>query len=202
MKNGLIIWNVILSLVAGYLVIAQFSSKKKTTKGVKSSYTDSSASGNQFRMAYFEMDSVAASFGLVKELKTELAKREEEINSEIDRLTKNMQQRYNYYQNLAQAGTLSQAQSETASQEMKTLDEQMKNRRAQLDQEYNELTMRRQNDIKSKIEEFIKKYNEIKKYSYIVSYEQGLFYFKDTAYNITPDVVKGLNEMYKPAKTK
>ena len=198
MKNGLFIWNVVLSLVAGYLLIIHFSSKKGNTKEDKVSSTDNTPGSNQFRMAYFEMDSVAANFDLVKELRAELAKKEEEINSEIDRLSKNMQQRYNYYQNQAQAGSLSQAQSETASQELKSLDDQIKNRKQQLDTEFNELTMRRQNDIKSKIEEFLKKYNETKKYSYIVSYEQGLFYLKDTAYNITPDVVKGLNELYKP----
>ena len=200
MKNGLIIWNVILSLVAGYLLIGQFGSKKNNKKGTDGTHSESTSSGNQFRMAYFEMDSVAANFDMVKELRTELSKKETEINAELDRLNKNMQQRYNYYQNQAQAGSLSQAQSETASQELKTLDDQIKNRKQQLDQEFNELTMRRQNDIKSKIEDFLKKYNQTKNYSYIVSYEQGLFYLKDTAYNITPDVVKGLNELYKPKK--
>ena len=198
MKNGLFIWNVVLSLVAGYLLIIHFNSKKGNIQHDKASSANNTAGSNQFRMAYFEMDSVAANFDLVKELRTELAKKEEEINSEIDKLSKNMQQRYNYYQNQAQAGSLSQAQSETASQELKSLDDQIKNRKQQLDTEFNELTMRRQNDIKSKIEEFLKKYNETKKYSYIVSYEQGLFYLKDTAYNITSDVVKGLNELYKP----
>lgn len=200
MKNGLIIWNVLLSLVAGYLLIVQFGSKKSGTKSTSGTHADTTRSTGPFKMAYFEMDSVAANFELVKELRTELAKKEEEINSELDRLTKNMQQRYNYFQNQAQAGTLSQEKSEAASQELKALDDQMKNRKQQLDTEYNELTLRRQNDIKAKIEEFLKKYNQDKNYSYIVSYEQGLFYFKDTAYNITPEVVKGLNEMYKPKK--
>ena len=189
-----------MSLVAGYLLISHFTSKNKNSGGVKITHSDTSSKG-QSGMAYFEMDSLAAGVELVKELRAEMIKKEEEINSEMDRLGKNLQQRYNYYQNKAQAGTLTQAEQEAASQEMKTLDEQMKNRRTQLDQEYNDFTVRRQNDIKLKIEEFFKKYNQAKKYSYIVSYEQGLFYFKDTAYNITADVVKGLNEMYK-AKAK
>ena len=67
-----------------------------------------------------------------------MARKEEEINNEIDRLGKNLQQRYNFFQNKAQAGTLTQAESDAASQEMKTLDKQMKNRRAQLDQDFNE----------------------------------------------------------------
>ena len=83
---------------------------------------------------------------------------------------------------------------------MKNLDDQMKSRKQALDSDYSDFVMRRQNEIKSKIETFLKEYNRTKDYSYIVSYEQGLFYYKDTAYNITADVVKGLNELYKTKK--
>ena len=83
---------------------------------------------------------------------------------------------------------------------MKKLDDDIKNRRQQLDQEYNELMVRKQNDIKNKIEGFLKEYNKTKNFSYIISYEQGLFYFKDTAFNITTDVIRGLNQYYKSGK--
>ncbi len=115
-------------------------------------------------------------------------------------IRKNLQQKFNYYQNQAQSGSLSEAQSQVASEEMKKLDEQLKLRKQQLDQEYSDFMVRRQNDIKTKIEGFLKEYNQTKDYSYIVSYEQGLFYYRDTAYNITADVVKGLNQLHKPKK--
>ena len=83
---------------------------------------------------------------------------------------------------------------------MKNLDDQMKSRKQALDSDYSDFVMRRQNEIKSKIETFLKEYNRTKDYSYSVSYEQALFYYKDTAYNITADVVKGLNERYKTKK--
>ena len=60
--------------------------------------------------------------------------------------------------------------------------------------------MTKQNEIKTKIENFLKDYNKTRNYSYIISYEQGLFYYRDTAYNITTDVVKGLNDFYKDPK--
>lgn len=202
MKNGLIIWNVLLSLAVGILLIMQLGSKKRSAYSSKKSVTDSMTVNKQFGIAYFEMDSVAANFEMVKELKTELSKREELINTEMTNRNKALQQKYNYYQNLAQANNLSQAQSEAASKEMKDMDEEMKNRKQQLDQEYNNFMMTKQNEIKTKIEDFLKDYNAKKNYSYIVSYEQGLFYFKDTAYNITADVVRGLNEKYKPVKKK
>lgn len=199
MKNGILIWNVILTLVAGYLLISKFSGQSKG--GVKGkAVKDSLNAGGQFRMAYFEMDSVAANFDLVKEVKAELAKKENDINSELDRRTKDFQQRYSVLQNKAQAGNMSQAELDAATAEIKKLDDDIKTRRQQLDQEYNQLMASRQNDIKTKIENYLREYNKTKNFSYIISYEQGLFYFKDTAFNITADVIKGLNSFYKPAK--
>lgn len=197
MKNGMLIWNVLLSLVAGFLLFKQFGSGGKAAVSSGKKGTDSASNNGQFKMAYFEMDSVAASFELVKEVKTELAKKENAINSEVERLTRTFQQRYGEIQNKANAGTMSQAEVDNATAELKKMDEDLKVRKSQLDQEYNDLMVRRQTEIKNRIEEFLKDYNKTKNYSYIISYEQGLFYFRDSAYNITADVVKGLNQFYK-----
>lgn len=201
MKNGMLIWNVILSLVVAVLLFLHFGSSGQRS-GSKIPDNDSLKGSGQFRMAYFEMDSVASNFDLVKEVKTELAKKEEDINREMDGLARSFQQKYKYYQDQAQAGSLTQAQVDAASAEMKKLDDDMKARKQQLDQEYNDLMVRKQNEIKTKIETFLKEYNKTRNYSYIISYEQGLFYFKDTAYNITADVIKGLNQQHKPLKNK
>lgn len=200
MQRGLLIWNVILSLVAGFLLFRQFSPAGKNAGSGRVSVSDSLKSEGQFRMAYFEMDSVAANFDMVKEVKTELTKKEEEISREMDGMARNFQQKYQYYQNQAKNGTLTREQSDAASAEIQKMDDDIKARKQQLDQEYNDLMVRRQNEIKTKIEAFLKDYNKSKNYSYIISYEQGLFYFRDTAYNITADVVKGLNQLYKPVK--
>jgi outer membrane protein len=122
------------------------------------------------------------------------------MTAEMDRMGKQFQEKYNYYLGQGQAGNLSQTQSEAASVELKKLDDDMKSRKQQLDQEYSDYMVRRQNEIKSKIETFLKEYNKGKDYTYIVSYEQGLFYYRDTAYNITADVISGMNSLYKPEK--
>lgn len=202
MKNGLLIWNLALTLGCGYLLYAHFSGKKSGSSKAEVS-RDGKSTGTEsgtFKIAYFEMDSLAANFDMVKELKSEMLKREETINSEMDRLSKNLQQKFNYYQQQATSGAMNQEQSEEASRIMKSMDDEMKTRKQALDSEYSDFVMRRQNEIKSKIESFLKEYNKTKDYSYIVSYEQGLFYYKDTAYNITADVIKGLNASYKSKK--
>jgi outer membrane protein len=195
MKQGLLIWNIVLTLVAGYLLVTHFTSHKKNIP-VKTADTAGQRSG-EFRMAYFEMDSVSANFEMVKEVRADLTRKEESNNARIESEAKKLQQRFFYYQNLAREGKLSEAQSDSAKKELEKMDENIKQLKLQLDQEYNDYMARRQNDIKSRIETFLKDYNKNRNFSYIVSYEQGLFYFKDTAYNITADLIKGLNESYK-----
>ena len=200
MKNGLLVLNIILTIAVGYLLYAQLSSKKTGSSVDRPVAKDSSANNNSFRIAYFEMDSVEANFSMVKDVKAELNKKEESINTELDRMDKSYREKVNGYQQKAKTQSMTQVQSEMATQELMSTQEQMKNQKQALDQEYNDFMMRRMKDVKTKIEEFLKEYNKSKNYSYIVSYEQGLFYYKDTAYNITSDVIKGLNEMYKSKK--
>ena len=197
MKKGMIIWNVVLSVLSAYFLF-QFVSGGAAKTLSKAKATPA----GPFKMAYFEMDSVEANFELVKELKDELLKKEQGIEQEMQKMANNMQQRYNYYQQQANTGLMNQSQSDAAGRELRNLEEQMKNRKQALDAEYGDFVMRRQNEIKAKIEEYLREYNNASSYTYIVSYEPGLFYYKDTAYNITADLVKGLNERYKPAAKK
>ena len=199
MKNGLLIWNIVLTAIAGYLLYTHLVTKKnnKTDNKISSS-TDSASTNKSFRIAYFEMDSIESNFLMVRDVKAELSKKEESMNNELESMDKMYRNKVNSYQE--QARTMTQSQSEMATQDIMKTQEDMKNRKQTLDQDYNEFVMRRMKDVKNKIEEFLKNYNKTRDYSYIVSYEQGLFYYKDTVYNITSDLIKGLNEIYKGKK--
>ncbi len=195
MKNGMLVLNVILVLAVGYLLFTHLTAKKEKSSVTHAS-SNSPAAGNSFRIAYFEMDSIEANFNMVKDVKTEINAKDEEYNRNLGQLDQTYRNKYNEYM---QKG-MSQTESEAAQMDLKRLGEQLKDQKQILDQKYQDFVMRRNMDIKKKIEEFLVGYNKQKNYSYIVSYEQGLFYYKDTAFNITADVIRGLNEMYKPKK--
>lgn len=199
MKNGLLVWNVILTLVAGYLVYAQFSKKGNVTAAVKNTAKDS-LSVHPFRIAYFEMDSVQANTQLVKDVQAEIEKREKEYTGQLSQHEYAYRNKLQEYQQKEKAGTMVQADYEKAQIELKQLEDRLKNKRQELDQQYQDFVMRSQLSLKQSIEKFIAVYNKEKQYSYIVSYEQGLFYYKDTIYNITADLIKGLNDEYKNKK--
>jgi outer membrane protein len=144
------------------------------------------------------MDSIENSFTVVKDVKNELGREEDRINSEMASLEKKYRDKIAQYQ--SQASTMTQVQSEMANRDVLQMQETMKGKKQELDSRYQDLYMRKMRDVKSKIEDFLKEYNNQKGYSYIVAYEPGLFYYKDTAYNITPDVIKGLNKRYEKKK--
>jgi ribosomal protein RSM22 (predicted rRNA methylase) len=56
-------------------------------------------------------------------------------------------------------------------------------------------------EINKKIEEVVIEYNQSKGFSYIISRQAGDFiYYKDSTFNITNDLVKGLNDRYNKEK--
>ena len=201
MKNGLLVWNVILTLVAGYLLYAQFGKKGNGKVAEKNAAKDSLSINKPFRIAYFEMDSVQANTQLVKEVQGEIEKREKEYTGQLSQYESAYRNKLQEYQQKEKAGSMTtQADYEKAQVDLKQLEDRLKSKRQELDQQYQDFVMRSQLSLKKSIEEFVARYNETKQYSYIVSYEQGLFYYKDTVYNITTDIIKGLNDEYKSKK--
>jgi outer membrane protein len=197
MKNGLLALNGLLLIAVGVLFYLHFTEKRSfVTSNNKS--PQKTLPDTPFRIAYFEIDSVSEHFALVKDVRAELDRRQDSMNNELERLDKSYRDKMSEYQN--KAASMSQVQSESATQDLLRMQDFIKNRKQELDQKYNDLVTRKMNSVKAKIEEFLKEYNKDNRYNYIISYEPGLFYYKDPAFNITDDVVKGLNEMYKSKK--
>ena len=197
MKSISLIFNVVVLLLIGVLFYLHFSAPKttKTTAVSKPADAQPLAANSDCKIAYFEMDSIENSFSMVKDVKAELSRKEEAINNELARMQRSYQEKANEYQ--SKAATMNQVQSEMATKDIMQMQQNLQSRKQQLDEEYQNFYMRRMRDVKTKIEDFLKGYNNDKGFAYIFAYEPGLFYYRDTAFNITGDVIKGLNESYK-----
>jgi outer membrane protein len=95
---------------------------------------------------------------------------------------------------------LSQAEVGSRQQELVQAEKNYTNKEQQLSQELQEESFKRLQEVKKKIESFLAQYNKDKQFAYIFSSNPDLMYYKDTAYDITADIVKGLNAEYKPKK--
>src|ERR1700759_3922595 len=102
LKNGLLIWNIVLTAAVGFLIVSHFKWKDKSAESKVSIAKPDMVAANgakvPFRIAYFEMDSIAGSLYMVRDLKDEMARRQEANDHELEELKRGFQQKFNSYQ--------------------------------------------------------------------------------------------------------
>ena len=196
MKNASLILNIVLLVAVGVLFYLHFSGKKSPEPRFAASSTQNKTMpSGDCKIAYFDMDSINNSFVLIKNVKAELSKEEEKINSTLTNLQKSYNDRITHYQ--GQQETMSQVESEKANRDILQLQDRIRTTKMQMEQKYQDLYMRKMQDVKAKVEEYLKEYNKDKGYAYILAYEPGFIFYRDSALNITSDIIAGLNEKYK-----
>lgn len=194
MKNGLLIWNIVLTLLTGYLLITHFTGKKEEKVASRTAISNNSSVPSGCRIAYFVEDSVESSYKMIKEVVNDLEKKEVEFNNNIANLYAPLNKRR---MELQQKGNLTPAEIESANAELNQLGSRLNARKQELEMEYQNYVTSKNVLVKKSVLDFLNKYNQDKKYAYILSYdESGAFYYKDSAYDITADIVAGLNEEY------
>ena len=199
MNKGLLALNIVLLISVAILFFLFFNKKNNASAMIPiRNNDDTPAQKQQTPVAYFDMDSIEANFFLWKQVQTEVVKREAGINDTINQMRNGFQ---SYYQKLqAQSANLSPRQKDSLGNELAQMDSEIKNRTAELNQKYQTYFMSRQQEIVTKIKNYCKEFNKDKKYSYIIAREPGLFYYTDTAYNVTSELLKGLNAFYTKKK--
>lgn len=197
MKNALLILNIVLLVAVAVLFYLHFSEKKppQPNRVAAAQQPVSTSDGSDFRIAYFEMDSVNNKFALIKDVKAELGREEERINSELARLQKTYNDKITHYQ--GQSQNMSQVESEKANRDILQLQDKIRTTKQEMEGRYQDLYMRKMQDVKSKVEDYLKEYNRDRGYAYILAYEPGFIFYRDSALNITGDIISGLNDKYK-----
>ena len=197
MKNALLILNVLLILLVGYLYFLQFGNKKSIKiSGTKNELADSL--NKKVNIAYIDLDSLQSNYTYYKKIKVDFEKKQSSANNEITNMQKKFQNRAMELQQKAQ--NMNQVEQEGAMQEMNKMQNDLQVRKQNIDNELFEYNTKMKDDILFRIQNFLKTYNKDGKYSYIFSYEPGFMFYKDSTLDITPDVIKGLNELYKEDK--
>lgn len=198
MNKGLLVLNVVLGAAVAVLFVLFFSQKKSSGSVKSETRSDTTWDNKPYRIAYFDMDSVETGFALAKEMQAELNRKDEQIAKEMNRLQNAYQQKFQQYNQ--QGPTMTPQQIENAQKELFQMEQNIKSRRAKMDQDYQSYYVGKQQEIISLIKKFCEEYNKDGKYSMIIANEPGLIYYKDTTFNITSDLLKGLNEMYSKQK--
>jgi outer membrane protein len=202
MKQISTILNVVLLAAVGYLFYYNFSGKKspaaatdKKTAGEKSTSTAGIPHGN---IAYIEIDSLHENYLYYKGLKDELERRQKTGTQALEEKQKRFQARAGQLQQRAQSMT--PQEQEAAGKEMDNMQQELAKGKQDLDNELFELSSNMKTNVLKNVQNFLLEFNKDKKYDYILSYEPGFMFYKDSTLNITSAVIDGLNEMDKKKK--
>ena len=189
MKANSWIINGVLALAIIVLYVLHFNSNSTPIKS-------SAMAAGGVKVAYFEIDSIQNSYNFFKDVKAALQAKDVENAKQLTALKNAFAIKYQELQKNGQF--LSQAEIGARQQELAQLEKNYTNREQQLAAEMQEESFKRLQEVKQKIEAFLVSYNKNKEFAYIFSSNPDLMYYKDTAYDITADIVKGLNAEYKP----
>ncbi|HJV18761.1 MAG TPA: OmpH family outer membrane protein [Sediminibacterium sp.] len=191
MKNATLGFNVVIALAIAVLFYFQFSGKKSAA--VTDGATKAAPAGS-FRIAYFESDSIQNNFEYFKEIKRSLEAKDQANSKQLNELKTVFTNKYQDLQRSAQS--LSQAELANKQQELEQMQRTYQGKEQMMAQEMQDESFKKLQDVKKKIETYLTEYNKGKGYAFIFSSAPEFMYLKDTAYNITDDVVKGLNKLY------
>lgn len=198
MKNALLVINVILLVLVGILFYKVFGGNDRVPAG-ESSATDSTRNVIEAaKIAYIDLDSLQNQYEYYKKIKGEFEKKQNSANNEITSMQQRFQKRATELQN--KAATMTMQEQESAMQEMNKMQNDLQNRKMNIDNDLFEYNNQMKEDILERIQSFLKEYNSDGRYSYIFSYEPGFMFYKDSTLDITKDVIRGLNERYEAEK--
>jgi outer membrane protein len=193
MKNISIILGVASLLLIGVLFFLFFNHSEQIKKIATAPEKQNTST---FKIAYFDLDSLEAHYGYFKEILKQVEQKQNAMNVELSSMEKTYQKKIAEWQKKGTA--MSQAESEQAQQEYAMMQQNYQSRKQSLQEELFKNQEDLKSDIRKKIEVFLKDYNKQRNYSFIFAYESNSFmYAKDTTYNITHDLVDGLNAEYK-----
>lgn len=197
MKNALLIVNIVLGIAVATLFVLYFSKK---TPQVSAAITtgETPSTGQGFRIAYFEMDSVENNYDYFKDVRNQFRAKEEQLNNDLQDLKNRYNKMYEEYSQVH--ATLSVEEKNKKEQALVNLQEEYKTKQEIQGSSLQNEGFKYRQEITKKIQDYLKEYNKEKGFAFIFSSNPDLFYYKDSAFNITNELIRGLNEQYKPAK--
>ncbi len=199
MKNFNNIALAVLALAVGVLYFLHFGANPGKKKGATAPGSDSTGTSVAGRIAYFEMDSLEQQYLYIKEVQSKLKQREQVMTAELQGMRNGYMGRIQQLQ--SKASTMSQQEGESAQAEINQMERTLQQKEGKMAQELQEEQFKLMQDINKKIEEYLAEYNASKGYAYIISRQAGDFiYYKDSTFDITDDLVRGLNDKYNEEK--
>ena len=186
--------------LAAMTTLAFTSCDKQNSQAENKSESNTKAAPTSMKIAYVEVDSIMSQYKFCKDYSLILQKKGQNIQSTLASKQQALQAAAANFQHKVQqnAYTRKQAEAIQAGLQKQSADLQGLNQR--LSNEFQVETEKYNAALRDSLRHFLNEYNKDKKYSLILSKAGDNLLYADKAFDITNDVVAGLNKAYKPIK--
>lgn len=195
MKNTPTILSSLALIGVLILFVLHFSNKKTVVGADKASISTSSSC----KVAYVDIDTFEAHYNYLKAKREEFNKKQDEMQAELERSAQQYQSNVEAFQRKAQSGNISQSEGEATQKKLLQMQESLRLR----EQALTEQLVKQKDEFNAKLHDeldaFLADYNKDKGYDYIFSYSKAAsqILFADKKYDITQDVITGMNNRAK-----
>ncbi len=191
MKKWSLIFNIVLLVLVGVLFYLHFGPEK--VNGSAPSQADTPAVQSRLPLAYVNIDSLEAHYAYFQTKKAELDKKQESIQNELASKARDIQEDIAKLQK--NAPTLTQSEGMAAQKKIVEKRQKLQEREQQLRTDFLQQQQQFNQELHNRLQQFLKKYNADKHYAFIFSYSEAMsdILYKKEAYNITAEVIEGLN---------
>ena len=196
MRSFLIAVNSLLIIAVIFLYIKVFKSTTNVKINTSSNVTsNTNGSLKNASIAFVELDSLNEKIGFIKDRRKELEIEQKAIEVEWQNGYRGLENKKNEF--LKRGNSITQQEAEKFQGELLQQQQQVDQRKQGLTQKLSEKSYKFMDDIQKKLKDFLNQYNKTKNYQYILTTGTGLDYmlYKDSTFNITADVIKGMNDL-------
>ena len=157
----------------------------------------------ELKIAYIEVDSLMTQYNFAKDKSLELQKKSNNARNTLTQKGNQLQAAAaNFQQKLQNNGFQSREQAAGVQAAIERQQRDLQELQARLESELASETTKFNDALRDSLSNFLKAYNKDKKYTMILSKAGDNILMADKKYDITQDVINGLNKRYKPATKK
>ncbi|MFW6020037.1 MAG: OmpH family outer membrane protein [Bacteroidales bacterium] len=199
--NTLIGINVLIIIAVIVLFVLQFSGGDQAEKQPTGTEKDLKT-GQNLKVGYVNTDSVLNKYKLVEIMEAKLEGEAEAMQKELQRKQQQLEQKYQQYQQGVKNNSINVEEANRIEQELKKEEEELYQIQQEYSQQYADQTRGMNKKLVDTLRNFLDRYNRSSRFDYILakSSTNNNILYSNESLDITPKIIKKLNEEYEKKK--
>lgn len=188
------------AFVAAFAAVTMTACDKSKTADEPSA--PAAAAPAELKIAYVEIDSIMTQYQFCKDFAQILNKKGQNVEATLQQKGQALQTAANNFQQKVQQNAYTREQAQAIQMNLQKQNQDLQALQQRLGAELQGEQEKYNTALHDSINHYLNRYNKTKKYSIIFSKSGDNLLYADKAYDITAEIIAGLNKAYKPAAVK